>query len=135
MKQPLYETLPTILKAVPGRSARAYHINRLFFGMADPSLSPRAKAALTFGERLAAMLRTEAVRSDAILERDSEDEGGRLLRAVVVELTALVLALGYCGPLLWSRCSHVALCAMQRRRWRRPCTRPWFARCGGAYGN
>lgn len=42
-------------------------------------LSPRTKAAQTVGERLAAHLRSErqrAVEHDAILERDSEDEGG-----------------------------------------------------------
>lgn len=40
-------------------------------------LSPRAKAAMTVGERLAAVLRSERNRMapDAILERDSEDEG------------------------------------------------------------
>jgi hypothetical protein len=44
-------------------------------------LSPRTKAAQTVGERLAAHLRSErqrAVEHDAILERDSEDEGGGL---------------------------------------------------------
>jgi hypothetical protein len=44
-------------------------------GAEDATLSPRTRASLSFAERLAAMLRSEAVRSDAILERDSEDEG------------------------------------------------------------